>query len=63
MPVRQQAMSGYQASREVENRARVTQPMDDPELRRASARLEQNLSSEKPLRSDVPRGFYLNVRV
>jgi len=37
--------------------------MEDPELQRAAAKLDQRLASGKPLRDDVPRGFYLNVRV
>jgi len=63
LPIRKQALSGYQASREVENRARVSRPMEDPELQRAAAKLDQRLESGKPLRDDVPRWFYLNVRV
>ncbi len=62
-PVRQQAMTGYEASREVENRARVTQPMNDPEFKNAMMRLNRDLEADAPLRHDVPRGFYLNVRV
>jgi hypothetical protein len=62
-PVRQQAMTGYEASREVENRARVTQPMNDPEFKNAVMRLNRDLEADAPLRHDVPRGFYLNVRV
>ena len=62
-PVRQQAMTGYEASREVENRARVTQPMNDPEFKNAVMRLNRDLEAGAPLRHDVPRGFYLNVRV
>ncbi len=62
-PERQQALSGYHASREVENQARVTRPMDDPEFHRAIDRLNRHLDSEKPLRHDVPRGFYLNIRI
>ena len=62
-PVRQQAMTGYEASREVENRARVTRPMKDPELKSAVTRLKRDLEANTPLRQDVPRGYYLNVRV
>lgn len=62
-PVRQQAMTGYEASREIENRARVTQPMNDPEFKNAVMRLNRDLEADAPLRQDVPRGYYLNVRV
>ena len=62
-PVRQQAMTGYQASREIENRARVTLPMNDPEFKNAVMRLTRDLEADAPLRHDVPRGYYFNVRV
>ena len=62
-PIRQQAMTGYQASREIENRARVTLPMNDPEFKNAVMRLNRDLEANAPLRHDVPRGYYLNVRV
>ena len=62
-PVRQRALSDYQASREEKNNIRVTDPMNDPELKIAIARLNKNLSSGQPLRHDVPRGYYLNVRI
>ena len=62
-PVRQQAMTGYEASREIENRARVTLPMNDPEFKNAMTRLNRDLEADGPLRHDVPRGYYLDVRV
>ena len=62
-PIRQQAMTGYEASREIENRARVTLPMNDPEFKNAVMRLNRDLEANAPLRQDVPRGYYLNVRV
>ena len=62
-PIRRQAMTGYEASREIENRARVTIPMNDPEFKNAVTRLNRNLEVDAPLRHDVPRGYYLNVRV
>lgn len=54
---------GYREAREVEIRAAVTRPEDSPPLRAALVRLDRVLSSGKPLREDVPRGFYLNIRV
>ena len=60
---RKQALSGYEASKEVDRQARITKPMDEPAFRRALARLDQTLDADKPLRDDVPRGFYLNIRV
>ena len=62
-PVRQHAMAGYEASREVGNRARVTLPMNDPEFKNAVTRLNRDLDADAPLRHDVPRGYYLNLRV
>ena len=62
-PARQQAHSGYQASREGGKNVRITEPMDDPEFKIAVARLNKNLSSGRPLRHDAPRGYYLNVRI
>lgn len=62
-PARQQAISGYHATREVENQARVTRPMDGPEVLRARDKLNRHLDADKPLRHDVPRGFYINIRV
>jgi hypothetical protein len=37
--------------------------MDGPEVRRAVDKLNRVLDSGRPLRHDVPRGFYLNLRV
>ena len=62
-PARQKAMTGYEASRDVKNRASVTKPMNDPEFKNAVMRLNRDLEADAPLRHDVPRGFYLNVRV
>lgn len=60
---RQQALSGYEASKEVDRQARITKPMDEPAFRRALDKLSQTLDSNRPLRDDVPRGFYLNIRI
>ena len=62
-PAREQALSGYDASREVGNRARVTATMNDPEFKQAVSRLNRDLASGQPLCHDVPRGYYLNVTV
>ena len=60
---RKQALSGYEASKEVDRQARITKPMDEPAFRRALAKLDQTLDADKPFRDDVPRGYYLNIRV
>ena len=62
-PVRQQAMTGYEASRDVKNRASVTKPMNDPEFKNAMLRLDRALETDATFRLDVPRGYYLNVTV
>ena len=60
---RQQALSRYEASKDVDRQAKITKPMDEPVFRRAVDKLNERMSVNKPLRDDVPRGFYLNVRV
>ena len=60
---RKQALSGYEASKDVDRQARITKPMDEPAFRQALDKLDQTLAADKPMRSDVPRGFYLNIRV
>ena len=42
---------------------KASEPMNDPEFRVAVERLKMKLSSEESLRRDVPRGYYLNLRV
>ncbi|MCP5366192.1 MAG: hypothetical protein H6907_08935 [Hyphomicrobiales bacterium] len=53
----------YQAAREVERRAAVTQGDDNPRNRAALQRLGQLLASGRPLDDNVPRGYYLNIQV
>ena len=60
---RQQALSRYEASKDVDRQAKITKPMDEPEFRHALAKLNQVLDTSSTLREDVPRGFYLNIRV
>ena len=40
-----------------------SEPMGNKELNLALEKLNYNLSSGKALREDMPRGFYLNVRI
>jgi hypothetical protein len=53
----------YQGARDVRARAAVETPDDSPALRKSLHRLDQVLASGQPLRTLVPRGFYLNVKV
>jgi len=43
--------------------AKAYEPMSDPEFSAAIERLKMKLSSDQSLRQDVPRGYYLNLRV
>ena len=40
-----------------------TQPMANDEVQRAIAKLNRTLDAGTELRTNVPRGFYLNIRV
>ncbi len=55
--------SSFQVASEARMRAAVTRGKDDAELHSALARLDRVLGSGKPLRFDVPPGYYINVRV
>lgn len=58
------ARSGdYKAAHRVKARASVTRPADSPEIRKSVTRLNRILASGRPLDGDMPRGFYLNIRV
>ena len=53
----------YKDAREVEIRAAVSRPDESPEQKAALSRLGRILDSGRPLKRDVPRGFYLNIRI
>ena len=58
------ARSGdYKAAHRVKARASVTRPSDSPENQKSVRRLNGILASGRPLDGDMPRGFYLNIRV
>ena len=59
----QRASPSYKTAQEAERHARATRPNDGPELKAAAQKIDRLLSSGRPLRHDVPRGFYLNVEV
>ena len=54
---------GYLEQEEVSFRARVMNQDETPENIRSLARLKRTFDSGQPLRGDVPRGYYLNLRV
>ncbi len=57
--------SVYQSEsiREVRARAQSIQQITSPEERDGLTRLNQILGSNQPLSDNVPRGFYLNIKV
>jgi len=57
------APRGYRDVREVKARAAVARGGDSPEQRQALARLNKILASDQPLDPNVPRGYYLNIKV
>lgn len=60
---RAEAFSGYRAGQEAAGTARVSAPMGGAEFQNALKKLTRVMDADKPLRHDVPRGFYLNVRI
>ena len=54
---------GYRDSEDVMLRANVLNEKESPAMVAALRRLDSALSNNQPLRGDVPRGFYLNIRV
>ncbi len=55
--------SNYGATHEVQLRANVSRGNDTPEQQIAVKRLDQALTTKEPPRTDVPRGYYLNILV
>ena len=57
--------SVYQAEtvREATARAAAVRQDTSPEERQGLTRLNRILAQDRPLRQDVPRGFYLNIQV
>ena len=57
--------SGYQAEsvREVKARAESIQQNTTPEELDGLKRLNRILGQDRPLKDNVPRGYYLNIRI
>ena len=53
----------FRAELPLRNRNSQSEPMGSKELDLALKKLNYTLSSDKTLREDMPRGFYLNVRI
>ena len=54
---------GYKVAEEVKNRAAATNQNQTPHERRALSRLGKVLSNTDNPRTDVPRGFYLDIKI
>ena len=53
----------YRATNSIVDGNQASAPMQESQFKSAVARLNKTLSSGVQLRSDVPRGFYLNIRI
>ncbi|OEJ69183.1 hypothetical protein [Magnetovibrio blakemorei] len=58
-----EASKGYAGAGDVSRRANVMNEGETPQNQASLARLKRILSSDQPLRGDVPRGFYLDLRL
>ena len=54
---------GYFSAEQVRNRAAVTNSNETPHERRALIRLDKALDNDTPPRLDVPKGYYLDIKV
>ena len=54
---------GYSTAEQVRNRAAVSNPNETPQERRALTRLNKTLENPHMPRTDVPRGYYLDIKV
>ncbi|MEQ8195712.1 MAG: hypothetical protein RIB59_14600 [Rhodospirillales bacterium] len=57
------AFRSLQAARDARNSAAATTTTPPDEEQRALNRLDKLLNNGDPIRGDVPRGYYFNVRV
>jgi len=57
------AAKGYVDAGEVTRRANVLNSVETPQNQASLNRLGRVLSSGQPLRGDVPRGYYLDLKV
>jgi len=63
LPAERPSVYQAEAVREVRARASAVRQGTTPEEREGLTRLNRILAQDRPLRRDVPRGFYLNIRV
>jgi hypothetical protein len=62
VPTRERS-SGYLSAEQVRNRAAVTNSLETPHERRALNRLDKVLDKVTAPRPDVPKGYYLDIKV
>lgn len=60
---RPSAPKGYSFSEEVQRRANVQSDGESPQNQASLSRLKRMMDSGQPLRGDVPRGFYLDLKI
>lgn len=53
---------GYEAARDVNARAAAAGSADAPHARKAIDRINKLLDAGVPLKRDVPRGYYLDIK-
>jgi len=63
LPTRDYTQKGNSPVMEHNRGTGISEPMSEPELALAVHRFNTKISSGKPFRDDVSRGYYLNVRV
>jgi hypothetical protein len=54
---------GYSSAEQVRNRAAVSNPNESPHERKALTRLNKVMDNANMPRPDVPRGYYLDIKV
>lgn len=60
---RPSAPQGYSFAEEVSRRANVMSDQDSPQNQASLKRLKRAMESGQALRGDVPRGFYLDLKL
>lgn len=56
-------LRSLQTARDAKTLASVTETSPPEEEKKAFERLNKLLDGDRPIRGDVPRGFYFNIRV
>ncbi len=56
-------LDSFRTARDARTHASVAQNRETAEVRTARVRLDRVLDSGREMRTDVPRGYYLNIQV